>query len=243
MKVEQITPYGSGEGKREQITRAFDAIAPGYDRLNRLLSFGLDLFWRRRALRLLRGAPPARVLDVATGTADFAIAAARRLPQARVTGIDLSEAMLTLGREKVRRAGLSARVSLHRGDTLALDFPDASFDAVTAAFGVRNFASLVDGFREMRRVLKPGGRVLLLELSRPERFPLRMLHDAYLRVAVPVIGRRVSGHAREYAYLPASIRQVPQGGAMLDLLRAAGFRETRCERYTGGICSAYCGVR
>ena len=241
MKVETVTPYVTDESKRAQIMRAFDTLAHRYDLLNRVLSLGLDLGWRRRALRILRDEQPAHILDVATGTGDFAILAAQRLPPCAVTGVDLSEGMLEAGRRKVAAAGLSARVTLQAGDAQALPFSDASFDAVTAAFGVRNFESLVAGFREMRRVLKPGGRAVILELSAPNAFPIRQLHHFYLRHWIPLIGKLLTGHAREYAYLPASVELVPQGDAMLSLLRAAGFADCRCERYTFGICSCYTG--
>ena len=242
MRVESVKPYRTGESKRDQIRRAFDTLAHGYDRLNRVLSLGIDLHWRRRALRLLRDAAPPRVLDVATGTADFAILAARVLPQAHITGVDLSEAMLAIGREKVRAAGLDARVALQAGDGLAIDAPDGTFDAVTAAFGVRNFESLAAGLAEMRRVLAPGGRVVILELSEPPRFPMRPLYRFYLRAVIPFVGRLLTGHAQEYLYLPASIEQVPQGLEMLNLLSAAGFAACRLERYTFGICTCYTGT-
>lgn len=241
MSVESITPYNNGQRKREQITQAFDVLAHRYDRLNRCLSLGIDLHWRRRALRHLRDAAPAHVLDVATGTADLAIMAARMLPQTHVTGIDLSESMLAVGRGKVQAAGLEKRITLAQGDGLTLPFPDATFDAATAAFGVRNFENLAAGFAELRRVLKPGGRAVILELSRPERQPARTLFRFYMRVLMPLIGRCLSGHAREYRYLPASIEHVPQGEAMLALLRDAGFTACRLERYTLGVCTCYTG--
>jgi demethylmenaquinone methyltransferase/2-methoxy-6-polyprenyl-1,4-benzoquinol methylase len=241
MSVETLTPYDTNESKRVQIKRAFNTLAHRYDLLNRVLSIGLDPGWRRRALRTFRAAPPARLLDVATGTADFAILAARLLPKATVTGIDLSEAMLDIGRQKVRAAELDARISLMTGDGLALAFPQASFDAVTVAFGIRNFEDIDAGLRELRRVLKPGGRAEILELSEPRTFPLRQLHSLYLRCWVPLIGQLLTGHAREYAYLPASIEQVPQGEAMLARLREAGFSDCRFETYTFGICSCYTG--
>ncbi len=241
MNVENITPYASGGDKRAQITRAFDTLAHRYDLLNRILSLGLDPGWRRRALRLLARETTRSLLDVATGTGDFAIQAARLLPQARVTGIDLSEAMLAIGRRKVARAGLGHRVTLAAGDCLALAFPDAAFDAVTAAFGVRNFENLAQGLGELRRVLKPDGRVIILELSEPSAFPLRLLHRMYLRHWIPFAGRFLTGHTREYAYLPESIAHVPQGEAMLSLMREAGFTECRNEPYTFGICTCYAG--
>ena len=242
-RVEHVTPYDTDERKHVQIARAFDTLAHHYDLLNRVLSLGLDLGWRRRALRVLLGSQPARLLDVATGTADFAILAARRLPQTAVTGIDLSAGMLVIGRRKVAAAGLNARIALQLGDAQSLPFSDASFDAATAAFGVRNFENLAAGFAEIRRVLRPGGRAVILELSEPHAFPLRQLHRFYLRHWIPFVGRLLTRHAREYAYLPASVQQVPQGEEMLDLLRAAGFSECRCERYTFGICTCYTAVR
>ena len=241
MKVETVTPYATDESKRAQIMRAFDTLAHRYDLLNRVLSLGLDLGWRSHALRILRDEQPAHVLDVATGTADFAILAAQRLTQCTVTGVDLSEGMLKAGRRKVAAAGLSARITLQTGDAQALPFPGASFDAVTAAFGVRNFENLAVGLLEMRRVLKPGGCAVIVELSAPHAFPMRQLHRFYIRYWIPLIGKLLTGHAREYAYLPASVEQVPQGEVMLGLLREAGFENCRCERYTFGICSCYTG--
>jgi demethylmenaquinone methyltransferase/2-methoxy-6-polyprenyl-1,4-benzoquinol methylase len=185
--------------------------------------------------------PPARLLDVATGTADFAMLAARRLPQTRITGIDLSEGMLRAGRAKVAAARLDDRIALESGDSLALPYADGIFDAVTAAFGVRNFEDIPNGLAEVRRVLKPGGRVVILELSQPARFPMRPLFHLYMRTVMPALGGLLSGHAQEYRYLPASIAHVPQGDAMLALLRAAGFADCACETYTFGICSCYTG--
>lgn len=242
MNVEDLTPYSTGESKRVQVTQAFNTLAHRYDRLNRVLSLGVDLYWRHRALRLFHAGQPAQLLDVATGTADFAILAARRLPHAQITGIDLSDEMLRIGHAKVRAAGLETRVALRIGDGLALDFPNAVFDAVTVAFGVRNFESLAAGFKEFRRVIKPGGRVVILELSEPRRFPLRQAYRFYLRRAIPLIGRLLTGHAQEYRYLPISIEHVPQAEAMLDLLRSAGFSGCLYERYTFGICSCYTGI-
>ncbi len=242
MNVEKITPYASGESKRVQITQTFDVIANRYDRLNRVLSLGIDLLWRRKAIRLLRDDQPARLLDVATGTADFAIMAARRLPHALITGIDLSEGMLRIGRAKVTAAQLNERIQLQSGDCLSLDFADASFDAALAAFGVRNFENMASGFAELRRVIKPSGRLIILELSEPKVFPLRAFFRLYLHHIIPFAGRLLTGHTREYRYLPASIEQVPQGEAMLDLLRAADFEDCRCETYSFGICSCYSGT-
>lgn len=243
LPVERVTPYASGESKREQVARTFDTIAPRYDRLNRVLSLGLDTGWRRHALQLFTDKPPARLLDVATGTGDFALLAARVLPQSAIVGIDLSEGMLATGRRKVAAAGLESRITLQAGDAQSLPFSDGGFDAATVAFGVRNFESLAEGLAEIGRVLKPGGRIVILELSSPHAFPLRQMHRLYLRRWIPLMGRLLTGHAREYAYLPASIEQVPQDDAMLGLLSRAGFSGCRFIRYAGGICTCYTGLR
>lgn len=241
--LESITPYGNSQNKREQITQAFDMIAHRYDRLNRILSFGIDRCWRRRSIRHLREAAPAHVLDVATGTADLAIMTARATPQTLVTGIDLSEGMLRIGQNKISRARLDDRVNLVLGDCLALPFPDATFEAATVAFGVRNFENISVGLSELCRVLKPQGIIVILELSRPEREPARSLFRFYLNTLMPFIGRHLSGHDREYRYLPASVAKVPQGDKMLALLRAAGFVACRFERYTFGACTCYTGQK
>ncbi|MBO4288197.1 MAG: ubiquinone/menaquinone biosynthesis methyltransferase [Kiritimatiellae bacterium] len=239
--VERLTPYGTG-GKTAQIRRAFDTIAPGYDRLNRLLSLGLDLSWRRRALREARLPQHAKILDVATGTGDFALEAARRFPDADVTGVDLSEAMLESARRKFADAGCASRLRLIAGDILETSLPLASFDLVTAAFGVRNFADIAAGLRKMAALLKPGGTLLVLELSRPRSPLVSVPYTFYLRVWMPFLGRLLTGHAAEYRYLPASIEAVPQGEAMLRLFAEAGLAAPRFERYTLGVCSAYFGA-
>jgi len=243
LPVERVMPYASDESKRKQVAKTFDTIAPRYDRLNRVLSLGLDTGWRRSALNLFADAPPARLLDVATGTGDFALLAAHVLPQSAIVGVDLSEGMLAAGRRKVAAAGLEARITLQTGDAQSLPFPDGAFDAATVAFGVRNFESLASGLAEIGRVLKSGGRIVILELSSPRTFPLRPLHRLYLRYWIPLMGRLLTGHTREYAYLPASIAQVPQDEAMLELLSNAGFTGCRFIRYAGGICTCYTGIR
>lgn len=239
MKVEQIKPYDTEADKREQITQAFDRLAGQYDRMNRILSLGIDTLWRRRAIRLLASDTPGTILDAATGTADMAVMAARLLPQAEITGVDLSESMLAAGRLKTAKAGVGSRIRLQVGDCLALAFADNTFDAVITAFGIRNFANLSAGLSEFARVLKPGGRLIVLELSEPRFFPARQLFRFYLRHFVPQAGALLAGKPAEYRYLQKSVEQVPQGAEMLDLLRAAGFTACRLERYTLGICTCY----
>ena len=243
MPVENVTPYASGECKRDQVKQIFDTLAHGYDRLNRILSLGIDRSWRYRALRPLREHSPARVLDMATGTADLAILAARLLPEVQVTGIDLSNEMLAIGRTKIANAGLTERITLQQGDCLDSALPDELFDVVMAGFGVRNFASLSAGFGEMYRVLAPGGQLVILELSKPITWPWRVLYRFYLRYVITCVGRLLTGHAQEYAYLPASIEQVPQREGMCALLRDAGFSACHFSSYTFGICTCYRATR
>lgn len=241
--VEQITPYQTGERKTEQIRTTFNTIAPRYDRLNRILSLGIDLSWRKRALRWLAYSPPRRLLDVATGTGDFALLAGDLFPNAEITGIDLSPEMLKIAERKASEKGQETRYRFLTEDVLNSGLPSDSFDAVTVAFGVRNFENLLAGVTAMCRLLRPGGRMILLELSRPRNSVIRFFYRLYLRVWMPFVGRLVSGHAAEYRYLPASIDTVPQGDAMLALLRKAGFNNCTCHPYTFGVCTAYFGQK
>ena len=241
MKVEEITPYG-GDDKTEQVREMFDSIAPAYDFMNRAMTLGLDHSWRRKAVSLLGPAARyPRVLDVATGTADIALklAAAHGTPE--ITGIDLSEEMLRIGRDKVASALLpeGTRITLEQGDCLDLKFGDAEFDGVICAYGVRNFASIETGLRSMWRVLRPGGRVVILELSTPGSPLVRPFYRLYTRHVIPTVGRMVSKDVRAYSYLPESIAAVPQGQAMVRLLEQAGFSSARVISLCFGACSIY----
>lgn len=238
-----VKPYNRG-GKKEEVEQMFDNIAHRYDFLNRLFSLRIDTLWRKKALGLIRRSEPTNLLDVATGTADFAISAARTIPSLRkITGIDLSEGMLSHGRMKLRARQLDHRIELLKGDSEQLPFDDHSFDAVTVAFGVRNFENLRAGLLEMRRVLREGAPVIILEFSRPERFPVKQLFGFYFRRIMPVVGRIFSRDHRAYTYLPESVDQFPSGEAFLDILRETGFREVRCIPLSGGIASIYTGIR
>ncbi|HEX9006938.1 MAG TPA: bifunctional demethylmenaquinone methyltransferase/2-methoxy-6-polyprenyl-1,4-benzoquinol methylase UbiE [Bacteroidota bacterium] len=227
---------------KHYVRSLFDGIAYRYDLLNHLLSGGVDRYWRRRAIERLRRRSPRRILDVATGTGDLAIAA-MRLGPAEVIGVDIAEEMLRRGREKIARRGLSDRITLRQGEAERLDFPDGSFDAATVAFGARNFEDLLQGLREMFRVLRPGGAIVVLEFSRPRLFPFRQLYFLYFRRILPLVGRLISGHADAYRYLPATVLRFPEGQEFLGVLTRAGFTGVAEERLTGGIASIYTGVR
>ena len=240
---EKVKPYGQEGRKAEQVERMFDHIAPAYDRLNHLMSLGIDRLWRRRAIRWLRPFRPALVLDVATGTGDFAIQACRMLPSASLTSVDLSEGMMQVGRRKVEQAGLAARIDFQREDCEALTFADASFDAVTVAFGIRNFEHLDRGLREMCRVLRPGGHLVILELSTPTRFPMKQLFALYSKAAMPLMGRTISHDDSAYTYLPESIRAFPQGEVMQESIHRAGFSQVSFRRLTFGLCTLYMATK
>lgn len=241
MEVEHITPYAGAEGsnKTEQVRAMFDNIAPAYDFMNRAMSFGIHRRWLGRCVRAVAAVSPREILDVATGTGDVAISLARRLPEACVTGIDLSSGMLELGRQKVSAAGLSERVELMQADCLSLPMADASYDAVTVAYGVRNFERLSAGYREMARVLRPGGLLAVIELSTPRSWAVRPFYKLYTRCIIPIVGRLVSHDVRAYRYLPESIAAVPQGDAMCALMTASGLEDARCKRLTLGTCTLY----
>lgn len=232
-----VTPYSAEGSKREQVERMFDSISPKYDLLNRLLSLGVDQGWRRKVVRLLGQEPVAHLLDVATGTADLAIMAAPKADH--ITGIDISEGMLAHGRVKVAKRGLDQKILLSQADSTALPFPDAAFDAVTVAFGVRNFEDLEAGLREMFRVLKPNGRLFVLEFSKPQHTPMRQLFRFYFHNVMPLIGRAVSKDSAAYIYLPKSVDAFPEGPAFLIMLKNAGAHRTEARSLTGGIATLY----
>lgn len=236
---EKIKPYSQQGEKGEQVEQMFDKIAHSYDLLNHLLSMGIDRSWRKSAIDSLRPYAPSRLLDVATGTADFAIMAAQRLKLTSVLGIDLSEGMLSVGREKVKQAGLSDTIKLQKDNCMHLSLPDDSFDAVTVAYGVRNFSNLDKGLCEMHRVLRPEGRLVIIELTSPKQFPMRQLFWLYAHVFMPLMGRLISKDSKAYSYLPATMEAFPQGEVMQQILEKAGFREVRFKRFTFGLSTMY----
>ncbi len=243
MTPENITPYDHSRGKTEQVREMFDNIAPAYDRLNRAMSFGLDRSWRRKAVKMVAATNPKHLVDIASGTGDFAISLAKAMPQAMITGLDLSEGMVGIGREKVKEAGMDNRINLVVGDCLASPLPAGEADAVTVAFGVRNFANLAAGYRAMLEMLRPGGILCVIELSTPSSPIVKPFYNLYTRCIIPMMGRMVSHDSRAYSYLPESIAAVPRGNAMLDLMRGAGFVNTEYKTLTLGVCSIYIGYK
>lgn len=241
-KVEQIKPYDAGSGKTEQVQAMFDAIAPAYDFMNRAMTMGIDKWWRKVARKQVAAVKPQHVLDVATGTGDFAIQLHQHL-HCQLTGIDLSEGMLEVARKKVAAKGLASHIAFEQGDCLKMRFADESFDAVTVAFGVRNFEHIDQGYAEMWRVLKSGGMLCVLELSTPQNPFIRFFYDLYALHIIPFVGSLKSGDKSAYRYLPESIAAVPQGNQMLDLMRAAGFTQCQVKRLTLGVCSIYIGIK
>lgn len=243
-QIQKIVPFeGSKLSKKEQIAHMFNDIAGRYDFLNRFMSLGIDIQWRKKALRLLKPLQPKKILDVATGTGDVAIMAQQILQPDHITGIDISEGMLALGREKVKKLGLENRITLLEGDSETISFPDATFDAITVAFGVRNFEHLEKGLSEMRRVLKPGGALVILECSNPTQAPVKQLYNFYFRYITPWIGKWIARNKAAYTYLPDSVKAFPQGEAMCGILQKTGFQAITCKMLTFGICSMYYAVR
>ena len=236
---ESIKPYSNEGAKGEQVERMFDQIAHSYDFLNHTLSLGIDQSWRKAAIDSLKPYAPQRILDVATGTGDFALMAVDRLQPQSLIGADLSEGMLSVGREKVERAGKSDIITLQKEDCMALSFEDNTFDAVTVAYGVRNFEDLDRGLREMLRVLKPGGRLVIIELTSPVRFPMKQLFWLYAHVWMPRVGKLVSRDSRAYSYLPATMEAFPQGEVMQGIIEKAGFQSVKFRRFTFGLSTLY----
>ena len=239
-----IVPYaGSALGKKEQVAEMFDRIAFRYDFLNRFLSAGTDVSWRKKAIEVLAGLQPKSILDVATGTGDMAIMMANRLPQSKIIGIDISEGMLVKGREKLLKAGLEGQISLQSGDSETINYPPASFDAVSVAFGVRNFEHLEKGLKEIFRVLKPGGKLVILEFSKPKTLGIKQLYNLYMGIIAPQVGKIFCKNKDAYQYLNDSVQRFPEGNEFVDILQSVGFTNTTCKNLSFGICSIYAGTK
>lgn len=239
---EQVTPYNDGDSKKNQVSKMFDRIASSYDLLNRMTSLGIDVIWRKKAIRQLNAQEHRRILDVATGTADVALEIRRQLPEVEhITGLDISAEMLAFGREKVAQKGWDDQITLIQGDSEDLPFEDNTFDAVTVAFGVRNFEHLEQGLKEIHRVLRPGGKLIVLEFSHPTAFPIKQLFNIYFKYILPAIGRVISKDKKAYSYLYESVQAFLDQEAFLKTLSELGYKSNQCRSLTFGISSLYIG--
>tara|TARA_B110000438_G_scaffold218790_1_gene211684 strand:+ start:824 stop:1552 length:729 start_codon:yes stop_codon:yes gene_type:complete len=236
---DSVKPYKeSSASKKEQVAQMFDNISHRYDFLNHFLSLGIDKLWRKKAVKLIRDSSPKQILDVATGTADFAIETLSCKPT-NVIGVDISEGMLEKGRQKIKRKGLGDVIQLKYGDSENLPFEDDSFDAIIVGFGVRNFENLELGLNEMRRVLKKNGQVAILELSKPKKFPIKQLYLFYFKLILPVIGRLFSKDTSAYTYLPDSVNAFPEGDKFVSMLSDVGYNNVKSKLLSGGIATIY----
>lgn len=236
---DKVTPYNSPSSKKEQVGKMFDNIAHRYDLLNRVLSGGIDQVWRKRVTNLVRPVRPKHILDMATGTADLAIMMAQKLDPEKVIGLDISNQMLNVGREKVTRRKLNEKIELNWGDAESIDFPDGYFDAITVAFGVRNFQDLDAGIAEMTRVLRKGGKLVVLEFTRPRLFGFRHLYDFYFKYVLPVIGKWTSKDPKAYQYLYESVQAFPDYENFVKVLEDHGLNSRGMYPQTLGICCIY----
>ncbi|MDR3094350.1 MAG: bifunctional demethylmenaquinone methyltransferase/2-methoxy-6-polyprenyl-1,4-benzoquinol methylase UbiE [Bacteroidales bacterium] len=238
---EKVLPYSdNGASKDIQVAKMFDEIAPRYDLLNHALSFGIDRYWRKKGIRSLQDICPAKILDIATGTGDLAIQACKMLKPAHIIGIDISDGMMQIGKEKVATVGLTDVISFEQQDCTAMNFADHSFDAAMIAFGIRNFADIDSGLREILRVLRPGGKLMILELSTPEYFPMKQLYHLYSAI-IPLAGRCISRSKAAYRYLPKSIAAFPQNAKMKAIMEQTGFNKVTYQKMTFGVCTMYTG--
>ena len=238
-----VPDIASNLSKKEQVAHMFNNIAPQYDFLNRFLSAGIDISWRKKALSLLKKDNPKKILDIATGTADVAILAANILSPEKIIGIDISDGMLELGRKKIANLNLQDTIELLQGDSEAIQFNDDSFDAVTVSFGVRNFQHLEKGLNEIKRVLRKGGKIVILEFSRPSMPGIQQLYKIYMSVLAPGIGKLFSNNRGAYQYLNDSVQKFPEGKDFITVLNTIGFHNTSFKRLSLGICSIYIGEK
>ncbi|WP_436515483.1 bifunctional demethylmenaquinone methyltransferase/2-methoxy-6-polyprenyl-1,4-benzoquinol methylase UbiE [Ekhidna sp. To15] len=238
-----VLPYkDNSDAKKKQVAEMFDSISSKYDFLNHFLSLGIDIRWRKKAIKMLSDLQPKQILDIATGTGDFAIESLKLNPE-KVIGVDISEGMLNVGKEKMKKRGYSDIIDMQSGDSENLHFDDNKFDAVIVAFGVRNFENLEKGLSEMNRVLRPGGRAIILEFSKPTIFPFKQLYNFYFRWILPKIGKVVSKDNAAYTYLPESVNEFPFGDDFLRILEKTGYKNTKCKPLTLGISSIYVGEK
>jgi len=239
-----VVPFkNSTESKKKQVENMFDKIAFRYDFLNRFLSAGIDVGWRKKAIRQLNSLQPKNILDVATGTADFALTCYQILKPEKITGIDISDKMLDIGRKKIAKAGLKNSIELLYGDSEAILFDDNSFDAVTVAFGVRNFENLEKGLSEIKRVLRPGGKLIVLECTKPSLPVVKQLYHFYMKFVTPKIGKIIAKNNEAYQYLNDSVLQFPEKESFIHILNQSDYRNAFYKTLTLGICTIYCAEK
>lgn len=238
-----VKPYNNdSSSKKEEVAEMFNNISKRYDFLNHFLSLGIDKIWRKKAIKLLQDIQPKKILDIATGTGDFAVAAMKLKPT-EVIGVDISQGMLDVGIEKMKRKGLDHVIQMRIGDSEELPFEDDYFDALTVGFGVRNYENLEKGLTDMLRVLRPGGKAIILEFSKPKKFPMKQLFGFYSKRIIPFFGKRISKDERAYAYLPESVAAFPEGKAFTDILEKIGYTSVTAKTVSGGIATIYAGTK
>lgn len=239
----EITPYSGTETKKEQVANMFNNISGTYDFLNHFLSLGIDIIWRKKAIKELLASKPQKILDVATGTGDFAFESIKILKPKQVIGVDISEGMLAVAKEKIANRNLSHVFSVEKGDSEGLHFENDTFDAITVAFGVRNYENLEKGLTDMLRVLKPGGKVVILEFSKPRVFPIKQLYNFYFKHITPIFGGLFSKDKQAYTYLEESVQAFPDGKDFTVLMQKVGYQYTKHRSLTFGISAIYTGVK
>jgi demethylmenaquinone methyltransferase/2-methoxy-6-polyprenyl-1,4-benzoquinol methylase len=241
---DEVVPFQESTlTKKQQVAQMFDSIAFRYDFLNRFLSAGIDVSWRKKAIKQLQTLQPQHILDVATGTGDVAIMAYHQLHPQKITGIDISDGMLEHGRKKIEKLGLQQHIELLNGDSETINFPDNTFDAITVAFGVRNFENLDKGLNDMLRVLKPGGKLVVLEFSKPKTKGFKSFYNLYTNIVAPGLGKMFAQNKDAYQYLNDSIQKFPERESFIDVLKKQGYRDTYFKPLSLGICCIYCGSK
>ncbi len=239
----KVKPYKEQQSsKKQQVAEMFNNISHRYDFLNHFLSLGIDILWRKKAVRLIKPFRPKQILDIATGTGDFAIECLSLNPD-KIIGIDISDGMLEVGRVKLKKKAINNKIELQLGDSESINFPNDTFDAITVAFGVRNFEHLEAGLSEMCRVLKPGGVAAILEFSKPTIFPLKQFYNFYFLKVLPNLGKKISSDSSAYTYLPESVQAFPDGENMAAIIKSCGFNEVKIFTLTGGIASIYLSIK
>ncbi len=239
---EIVKPYNTDKSKKEEVAQMFNNISARYDFLNHFLSLGIDHIWRRKAVNTLREIQPKRILDLATGTGDFAIALLKLNPT-QIIGMDISSGMLEVGKNKMKAKHVSHIIDMQLGDSENMPFEDGYFDAITVGFGVRNYEHLEKGLTEMLRVTRVGGKIVILEFSKPKRFPIKQAFGFYSRFIIPFFGKRISKDEKAYAYLPESVAAFPEGKAFTDILSKLGYNQVESTLVSGGIATIYTGIK